>query len=87
MISNDTNIVKYNSAYGEIELSPQTVKQFLARGNAAVTEQDIKMFIELCKYQKLNPFTNEVHLIGSVDKSSTHPQIAIQTPNMHSCQK
>ena len=63
MIPNNTEIVKYNSAYGEIELSPQTVKQYLARGSATVTEQDIKMFIELCKYQRLNPFTNEVYLI------------------------
>ena len=68
MVSNttvpkNTEIVKYDSAHGEVELSPQTIKQYLVRGNAAVTDQEVVMFMKLCEFQKLNPFTNEVYLI------------------------
>jgi phage recombination protein Bet len=56
--------VQYTSAFGDVELSYQTVKDFLVRGNKeAVSDQEVKLFMELCKFQKLNPFTNEVYLI------------------------
>ncbi|MCL1986706.1 MAG: phage recombination protein Bet [Firmicutes bacterium] len=55
--------VKYESAFGDVQLSQQTVKQYLVRGNAAVTDQEVMLFMNLCKFQKLNPFTNEVYLI------------------------
>jgi phage recombination protein Bet len=54
---------RYDTAYGEITLTSQTVKQYLVRGNANVTDQELMLFINLCKFQRLNPFTNEVYLI------------------------
>ncbi|MCG3056170.1 recombinase RecT, partial [Escherichia coli] len=46
-----------------VKLSGATVKNYLVRGNDTVSEQEIVMFINLCKYQKLNPFLNEAYLV------------------------
>lgn len=56
-------ITRYESAYGMVELTPETVTRYLARGNTALTEQEIRLFIELCKYQRLNPFIGEAYAI------------------------
>lgn len=55
-------ITRYESAFGQVELSPEIVNKYLARGNK-LTEQEIMLFIQLCKYQKLNPFVNEAYPI------------------------
>ncbi|MGE6671022.1 phage recombination protein Bet [Bacillus altitudinis] len=47
----------------EVKLTGNTVKTYLVRGNADVTDQEVVMFINLCKYQKLNPFLNEAYLV------------------------
>lgn len=47
----------------EVKLTGNTVAQYLTRGNGNVSEQEIVMFINLCKFQKLNPFLNEAYLI------------------------
>lgn len=46
-----------------VKLSGNMVKQYLVRGNGEVTDQELVMFINLCKYQKLNPFLNEAYLV------------------------
>lgn len=56
-------ITKYESAYGLVELTPDTVTKYLKRGNQDLNEQEIRLFIELCKYQKLNPFIGEAYAI------------------------
>jgi len=55
--------VQYSTAFGDVELSAQTVRDYLVRGSTNVSDQEVKLFLELCKFQKLNPFTNEVYLI------------------------
>ena len=55
--------VQFESAYGMVELSPEIVTKYLKRGNAELTEQEIRLFIELCKFQKLNPFVGEAYAI------------------------
>ena len=48
----------------EVRLSPNMVRKYLVSGDAnAVTEQEIMMFLTLCKYQHLNPFLREAYLI------------------------
>lgn len=47
----------------EVKLTGETVKNYLVRGNGNVTDQELVMFINLCKYQKLNPFLNEAYLV------------------------
>ncbi|MBS6025861.1 MAG: phage recombination protein Bet [Paeniclostridium sordellii] len=44
-------------------LTADTVKNYLVSGNGAVTDQEVLMFMELCKAQKLNPFIKEAYLI------------------------
>lgn len=47
-----------------VNLTMNTVRNYLVRGNAdKVTESEIIMFMNLCKYQKLNPFLNEAYLV------------------------
>lgn len=48
---------------GEIELTKDMVKKYLVRGNGNVTEQEIVMFMGMCKANKLNPFNNDAYLI------------------------
>lgn len=46
-----------------VKLTGNTVKNFLVSGNGEVSDQEVVMFINLCKYQKLNPFLNEAYLV------------------------
>ncbi|WP_025727746.1 phage recombination protein Bet [Heyndrickxia ginsengihumi] len=64
-MSNDlmTKAVEFNVNGEPVKLSGSIVKQYLVRGNAEVSDQEIVMFINLCKYQKLNPFLNEAYLV------------------------
>lgn len=58
-------ITKYLSMTGEeIQLSPEIVKSYLVSGDAEkVTDQEVMMFLALCRFQKLNPFLKEAYLI------------------------
>lgn len=60
-----TNEIKVSYSVGgnDVTLTPQTVANYLSRGNSRPTEQDIVMFISLCKFNKLNPFLNEAYLV------------------------
>lgn len=57
-------LVKFQTTNGEVELSPQIIKQYLVNGDVdKISDQEVKMFTELCKYRQLNPFLKEAHLI------------------------
>jgi len=57
-------VVKYETEHGEVQLSPQIIKKYLVSGDASkVTDQEVMMFLALCKYQRLNPFLREAYLI------------------------
>lgn len=58
-----TNPVEFEVNGEEVKLTGNTVKNYLVRGNGAVSDQELVMFINLCKYQKLNPFLNEAYLV------------------------
>ncbi|GFN37185.1 phage recombination protein Bet [Tepidimicrobium xylanilyticum] len=59
-----SNIVKYETDNGEVTLSKDIVKRYLVSGDASkVTDQEVMMFIQMCKYQNLNPFLREAYLI------------------------
>jgi hypothetical protein len=53
----------YATDTGEIKLSPAVVKNYLVSGSGKVSDQEVMMFIALCKFQKLNPFLREAYLI------------------------
>ena len=62
---NDQNklTIKYDSNGEEVKLSPSIVKNYLVSGDGNVSNQEIVMFINLCKAQHLNPFLREAYLI------------------------
>lgn len=49
--------------HGEVRLSPTIVRRFLVNGQGNVSDQEVTMFIALCKYQNLNPFLREAYLV------------------------
>ena len=51
----------FETALGQVTISFDDIKKFLCRGNQTMTDQECKLFLELCKYQKLNPYTNECY--------------------------
>jgi phage recombination protein Bet len=48
---------------GSIKLTPQIVKKYLVNGQAEVTDQEVAMFIGMCKANRLNPFNKDAYLI------------------------
>ena len=66
----ENTLVKYSTMHGDVELSPRIIRNFLVSGNAEnVTHQEVAMFLNLCRYQKLNPFLREAYLV----KFGNHP--------------
>jgi phage recombination protein Bet len=57
------NLTVYKTDKGDMKLSPSIVKKYLVSGNGNVTDNEVAMFIALCKYQNLNPFLREAYLI------------------------
>ena len=60
-MSND--LVKYEAGGQEVTLSKDIVRKYLVNGAGNVTDQEVTMFLGLCKHRRLNPFTREVYLI------------------------
>lgn len=58
-----TTEVNFESNGEEIKLSGNMVKNYLVRGNGTITDSEMVMYLNLCKYQKLNPFLNEAYLV------------------------
>lgn len=64
MAVDSRTLVKYETEQGEVTLSPQIIRRYLVSGDAdKVTDQEVMMFLALCKYQRLNPFLREAYLI------------------------
>ena len=59
----DDRAVTFITNGEEVKLTGSIVKNYLTRGNDNVSDQEVVMFINLCKYQKLNPFLNEAYLV------------------------
>ncbi len=59
----ENKIVEYESNGQKVKLSPSIIKNYLVNGNGTVTDQEVVMFLNLCKFQKLNPFLREAYLI------------------------
>lgn len=50
-------------------LTADTVRNYLTSGNGKVSDQEVIMFIELCKAQNLNPFVRDAYLVKMGDSS------------------
>jgi len=62
MNQNKDVIVKFDVGGEEIKLSPKIVTEYLTNGQQ-ITMPEFKMFTELCKARKLNPFLKEAYII------------------------
>lgn len=58
-----TKAIEYTSNGETVKLSPGIIRNYLVNGNGAVTDQEIGMFLNLCRFQHLNPFLREAYLI------------------------
>lgn len=69
---NNNQIVEYEANGEKVRLSPATVRAYLVSGGGNVSDQEVMMFLSLCRYQHLNPFLKEAYLIkyGSNDPAT-----------------
>ena len=56
-------MVKYEIDGQEIKLTPSIVQEYIVGTDAKITMQEFKLFTELCKCRKLNPFLREADLM------------------------
>lgn len=66
-MSNELTVV-YKVDDQEIKLTPKIVQDYLVGTTAQITMPEFKLFTELCKVRKLNPFLREAYLIKYSNK-------------------
>ena len=65
-------IVSFQANGMEVKLTPAIVKNYLVSGDKdRVTDQEVAMFINLCKFQGLNPWLREAFIIKYGSKPAT----------------
>lgn len=63
-------VVKYKIDDNEIKLTPKSVQEYIVgNDNGKITMPEFKLFTELCKVRKLNPFLKEAYLIKYNDST------------------
>lgn len=63
-MEDNKGIIKFEATGGEVVLTKDLVKKYLVSGDAnSVTDQELTMFMQLCRYQKLNPWLKEAYII------------------------
>lgn len=68
-------VVKFDIDGNEIKLTPSIVQEYIVGTDAQITKQEFKLFTELCKVRKLNPFLREAYLIKY--KTGTPAQLVV----------
>ena len=68
----ERNVVAYHARDGvEVKLSPEVVKKYLVSGRGElVTDQELMLFMGMCKARGLNPFKRDCYLIKYTEKES-----------------
>lgn len=61
--AHENKAVEYEVNGEKVKLSPSIIKQYLVSGGGNVSDQEIVMFLNLCRFQHLNPFLREAYLI------------------------
>lgn len=59
----ENKIIKYLATGGDIELSHEIIKAQLVPADSKITDQELGCFLQICKYQKLNPFLREIYIV------------------------
>ena len=63
--------VEYKCGDEIVKLSPTIIRRYLVNGNGDVTDQEVAMFLNLCRFQHLNPFLREAYLIKFGNQPAT----------------
>ena len=63
--------VTYEVNGAQVRLSPSIVRNYLTNGDGRVSDQEVAMFINLCKYQGLNPLIKDAYLIKYGNQAAT----------------
>ena len=59
-----SQVTEYESNGEKLKLSPAIIKKYLVSGDpTSVTDQEVMMFLSLCRFNHLNPFLKEAYLI------------------------
>lgn len=58
-----SQMTEYQSNGETVKLSPGIIRQYLVSGGGNVTNEEVMMFLSLCRFQHLNPFLREAYLI------------------------
>lgn len=66
-----TKAVEFQVNGANIKLSPKIVRDYLTNGDGNVSDQEVAFFINLCKYQKLNPLIKDAYLIKYGNQPAT----------------
>ena len=72
---NQDLVVKFDVEGQEIKLSKKIVQEYIVGSDVPITNQEFKLFTELCKVRKLNPFLREAYLIKY--KAGTPAQLVV----------
>ena len=64
-------VVEYKCGEETVKLSPNIIRNYLVNGNGNVTDQEVAMFLNLCRFQHLNPFLREAYLIKFGNQPAT----------------
>lgn len=67
----ESKVVEFQVNGESVKLTTTMVKNYLTNGNGNVTDQEVAMFINLCKYQKLNPLIKDAYLIKYGNQPAT----------------
>lgn len=63
IITKSNGAVNYQMGDGSTVSLTESAIRNLTNNNQYITEGEIKLFIEMCKYQKLNPFLKELQMV------------------------
>ena len=58
-----SQIVEYLANGETVKISKEMIKKYLVNGGGNVTDEEVVMFLNLCRFQHLNPFIREAYLI------------------------
>lgn len=53
----------YTIGEEEVKLTANIVRNYIAKGTKQITDREAIIFMNLCKYRKLNPFLNEAYIV------------------------
>ena len=67
----EKGLTEYECGGQVVKISPSLIKKYLVNGNGQVTDQEVMMFLSLCRFQKLNPFLKEAYLIKYGNQPAT----------------